>query len=106
MTEKKEETQKRWRNGVYLATAKNSLQADIWESKLKGEGIPVERKYKGSSNYMEIFMGRDLAFPIEFYVPEECLEDAQNIIVPVPLDEEFEEWKECASEEEETEAPE
>lgn len=77
-----------WRDGVYLTTVEGSLQADILESKLRGEGIPVERRYKGSSNYMEIFMGRNFLFPIELYVPEECLEDAANIIVPVPLSEE------------------
>ena len=33
-------------------------------------------------------MGRNFAFPIKLYVPEECLEDAKNIIVPVPLSEE------------------
>lgn len=79
-----------WRDGVYLTTVEDSLQADILESKLKSEGIPAERRYEGASNYMEIFMGRNFAFPIELYVPKECLEDAKNIIVPIPLtDEEF-----------------
>ena len=47
---------KEWRDGVYLCTASNSLEADILESKLHGEGIPSIRKYKGASNVMEIFM--------------------------------------------------
>lgn len=88
---------KEWRDGVYLATAKNSLEADILESKLRSEGIPMEKKYKGASNAMEIIMGNNVSFPIDLYVPEECLEDAKNIIVPVALtDEEFE--KECNEE--------
>ncbi|WP_206458965.1 putative signal transducing protein [Anaerovorax sp. IOR16] len=89
MFERKEK--KAWRNGVYLATAKNSLEADILESKLRSEGIPMEKKYQGASNALEIIMGNNVSFPIDLYVPEECLEDAKNIIVPVNItDEDFE----------------
>lgn len=83
MFEKKE--QKAWRDGVYLCTAKDSLESDILESKLKSEGIPSIKKYKGASNFLEIFMGSSSAFPIDLYVPEESLEDAKNIIVAVPI---------------------
>ena len=76
----------RWRDGAYLCTVKDSFQADILESKLRGESIPCERKYIGSSNYMEIVFGNNLVGDIELYVPAECLEDAKNIIVAVPLD--------------------
>lgn len=86
--EEKETSREPWRGGVYLTTVKDSLAADILESKLRGEGIPAERRYEGASNYMEIFMGRNVAFPIELYVPEECLEDAKNIIEPIPITEE------------------
>lgn len=86
MFDKKDE--KTWRNGVYLATATNSLEADIWVSKLKSEGIPVIKKYKGAGNAMEIIMGSNYSYPIDLYVPEDTLEDAQNIIVAVPLSEE------------------
>ena len=51
-----------WRDGVYLCTVNDSFQADLLESKLKGEGIPCVKKY------------------------EDSLEDAKNIIVPVDLD--------------------
>ena len=51
----KEKTE--WRNGVYLTTCESSLQADILESKLRAEGIPCQKKYKGTSNAMEIIMG-------------------------------------------------
>jgi hypothetical protein len=76
---------KDWRNGVYLTTARNSLEADILESKLRSEGIPVIRRYKGASNAMEIIMGSNTAYPIELYVPGQTLEDAKNIIVPIPI---------------------
>ena len=87
---------KEWRGGVYLCSVKSGIQADILESKLRGEGIPCERRYKGASNYMEIVFGRDFAGKIDLYVPEEALEDAKNIIVPVSLEDcpDPEEWKE------------
>lgn len=83
MFEKKD--RKEWRNGVYLCTAKDSFEADLLESKLRSEGIPSIKKFKGASNFLEIFMGSSSAFPIDIYVPEETLEDARNIIVAVPI---------------------
>jgi hypothetical protein len=80
-----------WRGGVFLCTTKDSMDADILESKLRSEGIPCLKKYRGASNFLEIAMGQNTAFPIDLYVPEETLEDAKNIIVPFPLDEEEEE---------------
>lgn len=77
--------QKEWRDGVYLCTAKDSFEADLLESKLRSEGIPCIKKFKGASNFLEIFMGSSSAFPIDLYVPEETLEDAKNIIVAVPI---------------------
>lgn len=89
MFEKKERGEA-WRGGVYLTTVINSLDADILESKLRSEGIPCEKRYEGASNCLEILMGQNVTYPIELYVPEECLEDAKNVIIPVPLtDEEF-----------------
>lgn len=84
---------KDWRNGVYLTTAMNSLEADILESKLRGEGIPVIKRYKGAGNAMEIIMGSSYSYPIELFVPEDTLEDAKNIIVAIPIlsDEDFDE---------------
>jgi hypothetical protein len=78
---------KEWRDGVYLCTAKNSLEADILESKLRSENIPCVKKYNGASNFLEIAMGSNSAFAIDIYVPEQTLEDAKNIIVPVPFEE-------------------
>jgi hypothetical protein len=83
MFEKKD--QKEWRDGVYLCTAKDSFEADLLESKLRSEGIPSLKKFKGASNFLEIFMGSNSAFPIDLYVPAETLEDAKNIIVAVPI---------------------
>lgn len=84
----KNKNKEEWRGGVFLVTAEDSLQADIFESKLRGEGIPCLRKYKGAGNFMEIAMGQSLAYPIDLYVPKETLEDAKNIIEAFPLLEE------------------
>ncbi len=87
MTDKKD--QKEWRNGVYLCTAKDSFEADLLESKLRSEGIPSIKKFQGASNFLEIFMGANSAYPIDLYVPADTLEDAQNVIVAVPLTDEI-----------------
>lgn len=76
---------KEWRDGVYLCTTRNSFEADLLESKLRSEGIPSIKKFKGAANFLEIFMGSNSAYPIDIYVPEEALEDAKNIIVAVPI---------------------
>lgn len=87
----KKEPGKEWRGGIYLTTAMNSLEADILESKLRAEGIPVIKRYKGAGNAMEIIMGSTYSYAIELYVPEDTLEDARNIIVAIPiLSEDFE----------------
>jgi len=75
-----------WRGGAYLCTAKDSFEADILESKLRGEGIPCIKKYKGASNALEIIMGASIAYPIDIYVPETALEDAKNVVLAVPLE--------------------
>ncbi|MDR2771101.1 MAG: hypothetical protein LBB57_03585 [Clostridiales Family XIII bacterium] len=88
MFEEKEIEKKEWRDGVYLCTATGSTEADIFESKLRGEGIPSERRHKGAGNFLEIFMGANSLCPIDIYVPAASLADARNIIIPFPLAEE------------------
>ncbi len=83
-----------WRDGVYLCTADSSFQADLLESKLRSEGIPCVKKYQAASNFIEIAMGNNNAYPIDLYVPEQALEDAKNIIVPVPLEDDFDGFEE------------
>ena len=85
------EKKKAWREGIYLCTASNSLEADIFTSKLEAEGIPSLKKYKGAANFMEIALGSSTTKAIELYVPEETLERAKEIVVPVPIEDDFEE---------------
>ena len=84
-TEKKEP----WRGGVYLTTASSSFEADLFISKLEAEGIPAMKRYVGASNFIEISMGMSSAYPVEIYVPESALEEAEEVIRPVPIDDDF-----------------
>lgn len=88
---REQEHDKKWRDGVYLCTAANTFEADLFESKLKSEGIPCVKKYQDASNFIEIAMGSNSAYPIDIYVPEDKLEDAKIVVEPMPLtDEEIE----------------
>jgi hypothetical protein len=84
---KKENKKEHWRDGTFLVTVNNSIEADILESKLKAEGIPVMRRYEGFANAAEIIMGSNTAFQLDLYVPEDALEDAKNIIIPLTQEE-------------------
>lgn len=90
-----------WRGGVYLTTASNSFEADIFVSKLEAEGIPSMKRYIGASNIIEISMGMSSAYPVEIYVPESTLKTAQMVIEPVPIEDDFEEVPKESLEEEE-----
>jgi hypothetical protein len=81
MFKKKEEPAQTWRDGVFLRTVSSSWEADILESKLRGEGIPCQRKYAGAGNFLEIVMGVNTTCPIDLYVPAAALEDAQNTLL-------------------------
>lgn len=85
MFKNKNEENQEWRDGVYLCTAKNSFEADLLESKLRSEGIPSIKKFKGAGNFLEIFMGSNTTNPIDIYVPGGTLEEAKNVIVAVPI---------------------
>lgn len=84
-------TGKKWGSGVYLCTCNSSFEADIISSKLSAEKIPCVKKYTGASNFMEIAMGSNTTQEIEIYVPEGALEDAKEIIIPVPIEDDYRE---------------
>lgn len=91
-TESKAET-------VYLLTAGSSFEADIIESKLRAEGISCLRKYEGSSNFMEIFMGSQNGGSIEIYVHERAYESALEAVKTVPVEDDFTEAQDSEVEE-------
>lgn len=82
---------KEWRDGVYCCTAADTFEADLFESKLASEGIPSVKKYQDASNFIEIAMGSNTAYPIDIYVPADKLEVARELLKPVEIsDEELE----------------
>lgn len=91
---KKDKKNKEWRDGRFLVSAKSSIEADIYVSKLAGEGIPAEKRYQGASNFLEISMGGSTISPVDIYVPAQTLEKAREVIVPVPIEDDFEEAQE------------
>lgn len=81
---------KKWGSGVYLCTCNSSFEADMLASKLAAENIPCVKKYIGASNFMEIALGSNITQEIELYVPEETLSVAKETIIPVPIEDDFE----------------
>lgn len=81
----KKDIEKEWRGGVYMCTARNSFEADIFESKLSGEEIPCLKRYEGAGNFNEVIMGTNSTYGIDIYVPPAALEDARNIVKAIPL---------------------
>lgn len=96
-TGEKNRTDEEWRGGVFLTAAGSSFEADILESKLRAENIPVIRRYEGASNYLEITLGFNSVYPIGLYVPEELLEKAKETIRPVPIEDDYIEAQENES---------
>lgn len=87
----KDNHDKAWRDGVFAVTAADTFEADLFEAKLASEGIPCVKKYQGASNFIEIAMGSNSAYPIDIYVPEDRLEEARELLKPVEIsDEELE----------------
>lgn len=73
---------------AYLTTVANSIEADVMESLLRAENIPVLRKYKEAGAYLDIYMG-STSFGVDMYVPSRLLEQARELINSQP--EEFQE---------------
>ncbi len=63
----------------FLLNVPGDIEARIIESKLKLYGIPVMRKYRGSSAYVNLYTGNTV-FGIDLYVPSRALDIAKNII--------------------------
>ncbi len=63
----------------FLAGVSSDIEAEIIESLLKEEGIPVIKKYREAGGFLQIYMGMT-SFGIELYVPSSRLEGAKNLI--------------------------
>lgn len=63
----------------FLISVRNENEASIVESILNSEGIPTTLQHKGSGSYLNIYMGMS-NFGIDILVPEDLIEQAQNIL--------------------------
>ena len=63
----------------FLINVADDIEARIIESKLKLHGIPVLRKYRGASAYINLYTGNTM-FGIDLYVPSRALDTAKDII--------------------------
>lgn len=64
---------------VYLTTASDEIEADILESLLKSNGIPVLKKHRGAGAYLSILMGKSYS-GIDIYVPSKSYDIARELI--------------------------
>lgn len=64
---------------VFLATAGDSIEADMLEARLRENDIPVLRRYRESGDYLNVIMGKT-TFGIDLYVPQDRLEEAKGLI--------------------------
>lgn len=63
----------------YLANVSDEHEADIVESMLGANGIPVYRKHREGGDYMTIYTGTSL-FGIDIFVPADQLDTAKGLL--------------------------
>jgi len=64
---------------VLLTRVSNEFECSAICALLKQEGIPVLKKYRGADSYLMLYMAGHNE-PVEIYVPETLLEQAQCLI--------------------------
>jgi len=64
---------------AFLLSVNSSMEADMIESLLKANDIPVLRKYRESGGYMMIMMGSTI-YGVDLYVPGDMLDKAREIV--------------------------
>jgi hypothetical protein len=64
---------------AYLITVNDEIEADVLESLLNSNGIPVLRKYREAGGYLSIYMGNSTS-GIDIYVPSKLHSIAKELI--------------------------
>ncbi len=64
---------------AFLLSVSSSMEADMIESLLKANDIPVLKKYRESGGYMMIMMGSTI-YGVDLYVPSDMLDKAREIV--------------------------
>lgn len=73
---------------IFLVNVRNEHEANIIESILSAEGIPLLRKHKYAGSYLNIQMGMS-DYGMDIFVPETCVELAKALIETEPEESEF-----------------
>lgn len=81
----RKEHNKEW---VFLKQAANEIEANIIESILDSEGIPVIKKYREAGDYLKIYMGMT-NLGVDIFVPKELKEEAETLLDEVSFEEEL-----------------
>lgn len=64
---------------AYLLTVNTGTEADLIESILNANNIPVLKKFKEAGAYLILYMGMT-SFGIDIYVPSKLLDEAKVLI--------------------------
>lgn len=72
---------------TFLCQAGDEHEANIIESLLDSEGIPVLRKYREAGDYLRIYMGMT-NFGIDIFVPGSVIDQAQGLLENNPPEDE------------------
>ncbi|RNC29102.1 MAG: hypothetical protein AWM53_01022 [Candidatus Dichloromethanomonas elyunquensis] len=67
-------------NWTFITQAASENEANIIESVMDSEGIPVAKRYRESGDYLRIYMGMT-NLGVDIYVPEDMAERAQILLV-------------------------
>jgi len=87
---------------VFLMSVANDIEAEIIESLLETQGIPVFKKVSGSDSYLRIYMGGVIE-GVSIFVPSKMLERAKDVIQSQPEIDDESEIEEAEIEEQELE---
>lgn len=78
-------------SAVFFMSASNENEADIIESILNAEQIPVHREEIEAGNYLKNYHGYS-AYGVDLYVPEKALELAKELMGVESWKEELNAW--------------
>ncbi len=70
----------------FIIQANNENEANVIESILNSESIPVEKKYREAGGYLMIYMGMT-NFGVDIYVPADLVLKAQEVLNLTETDE-------------------
>ncbi len=82
--EKNDDTDAEYDQETHLTSVSNRIEAEIIETLLNSNGVPVRKKSRGAGGFLDIYMGAISNFGIDLYVPSKLLEEAKEIIASNP----------------------